>query len=61
MSMLTQGLAAGAGRNFDKWDNLTTERIDVFTTPTDDSWEGQLTTMRTWLIARLAWLDSQWL
>lgn len=58
---LSQGLAAGAARNFAKWDNLTTERIDVFTTPTVDSWEGQLTAMRSWLTARLAWLDSQWL
>ena len=61
MDMLSQGLAAGAARNFQKWDNLTTEKIDVFTTPTVDSWEGQLSAMRTWLIARLAWLDSQWL
>jgi hypothetical protein len=60
MDMLSQGLAAGAARNFQKWDNLTTERIDVFTTPTVDSWEGQLMVMRTWLIARLAWLDTQW-
>ncbi len=58
---LSQGLAAGAERNFQKWDNLTTERIDVFTTPTADTWVGQLAVMRTWLVARLAWLDSQWL
>ncbi len=61
MATLSQGLAGGAARNFQKWDNLTTERIDVFTTPTVDSWEGQLTVMRTWLIERLAWLDTQWL
>jgi hypothetical protein len=58
---LSQGLAAGAARNFEKWDNLTTERIDVFTTPTENTWQGQLTAMKTWLVARLAWLDTQWL
>jgi hypothetical protein len=61
MATLSSGLAAGAERNFQKWDNLTTERNDVFTTPTVDSWDGQLTVMRTWLIDRLAWLDTQWL
>jgi hypothetical protein len=61
IDMLAQGLAGGAARNFAKWDNLQTERILVFTTPTADTWDGQLAAMRSWLVARLAWLDTQWL
>lgn len=61
ITALTTGLAGGATRNFQKWDNLTTQRIGFFQTPTADSWEGQVTAMRTWLTARLAWLDTQWL
>jgi hypothetical protein len=57
---LSTGLAGGAARNFQKWNNLTTERIGNFQTPTADTWPGQLTAMRTWLSARLAWLDTQW-
>jgi hypothetical protein len=60
IAMLSQGLAAGAGRNFQKWNNLTTATFGLFTTPTAATWDGQLTAMRTWLIARLAWLDTQW-
>jgi hypothetical protein len=60
VTTLTTGLAAGAARNFQKWNNLTTERIGNFTTPTADTWEGQVTAMRTWLTARTAWLDTQW-
>ena len=61
IASLSQGLAAGAQRNFQKWNNLTTERIDVFTTPTAATWDGQISAMQSWLIARLAWLDTQWL
>lgn len=61
IATLSQGLSASAQRNFQKWNNLTTERIDVFTTPTAATWDGQITAMRSWLIARLAWLDTQWL
>jgi hypothetical protein len=61
MTKLSTGLAGGAGRNFKKWNNLTTARIGNFQTPTADTWEGQLTAMRTWLTARTAWLDTQWL
>lgn len=60
ISTLSAGLAGGAGRNFEKWNNLTTQRIGFFQTPTADTWDGQLAAMRTWLTERLAWLDSQW-
>ena len=60
ITTLTTGLAGGATRNFQKWNNLTTQRIGFFQTPTADTWEGQVTAMRTWLTARLAWLDTQW-
>lgn len=58
---LARGLEAGAARNFAKWDNLEDSRAGGFISPTADSWEGQLSAMRAWLIERLAWLDSQWL
>lgn len=61
ITKLSTGLAAGAARNFKKWNNLATERIGNFQTPTADTWDGQLTAMRTWLTARTAWLDTQWL
>jgi hypothetical protein len=61
MTQLSTGLAGGAARNFKKWNNLTTARIGNFQTPIADTWEGQLTAMRTWLTARTAWLDTQWL
>jgi hypothetical protein len=31
-----------------------------FKTSTADTWEGQVQAMRTWLLQRLAWLDTQW-
>jgi hypothetical protein len=61
MTTLSTGLAGGAARNFKKWNNLATERIGNFQTPTANTWDGQLTAMRTWLTARTAWLDTQWL
>lgn len=60
ITTLSTGLAGGATRNFEKWNNLATQRIGFFQTPTADTWEGQVTAMRTWLAARLAWLDTQW-
>jgi hypothetical protein len=57
---LTDGLANAAQRNFQKWNNLTTQRVAFFDTPTADSWQGQVNAMRDWLIARMAWLDQQW-
>lgn len=60
ISTLSNGLAGAATRNFQKWDILTTERVGNFQTPNADSWQGQLDAMRSWLNARLAWLDTQW-
>jgi hypothetical protein len=60
IAMLSQGLAGGATRNFQKWDILGTARVGNFQTPTADSWQGQLSALRSWLGARLAWLDTQW-
>jgi hypothetical protein len=57
---LTAGLAAGAARNFEKWDNLDTASVGSFDTPTAATWEGQVTAMREWLLARMAWLDTVW-
>jgi hypothetical protein len=57
---LTAGLAAGAARNFEKWDNLTAASVGGFDTPTAATWEGQVTAMRDWLLARMAWLDTVW-
>ncbi|MGC4090448.1 MAG: CotH kinase family protein [Polyangiaceae bacterium] len=57
---LTSGLANAAQRNFQKWNNLTTVRIGFFDTPTANSWQGQVTAMRDWLLGRMAWLDQNW-
>lgn len=53
-------LAAAAARNFERWPNLTTEMIGPFLTPTESTWEGQITVIRTWVKARAAWLDTAW-
>jgi hypothetical protein len=60
ITTLTTGLAAAAQRNFQRWNNLTTEKIGFFQTPTAATWEGQVTAMHDWLIARMAWLDTSW-
>jgi hypothetical protein len=60
IATLTTGLANGAQRNFQKWNNLTTQRIGFFDTPTANTWEGQVTAMREWLLGRMAWLDTSW-
>jgi hypothetical protein len=60
ITRLTAPLAAGAERNFQKWPILTTARIGMFTTPTAATWQGQVTAMQDWLIARAAWLDTMW-
>jgi hypothetical protein len=60
ISTVSTGLSGAAARNFQKWGNLTTERVGNFQTPTANSWDGQVTAMRTWLTTRLAWLDTQW-
>jgi len=59
---LAAPLAAAAARNFAKWDILTTEMVpaNMFRTTTEDTWEGQVASMRTWMHQRVAWLDTQW-
>jgi hypothetical protein len=57
---LTRGLANAAQRNFEKWPILTTGRVVAFDTPTADTWQGQVAAMQDWLLARAAWLDTQW-
>jgi hypothetical protein len=57
---LTAGLAAGAARNFQRWDNLTAASVGSFDTPTAATWDGQVTAMRDWLLSRMAWLDTVW-
>jgi len=60
IATLTAGLSAAADRNFQKWQILTTERVGFFDTPTAGTWQGQVQAMQDWLLARMAWLDSQW-
>ncbi len=57
---LSTGLASAADRNFKKWNILTQAKVNPFDTPTDATWTGQLTSMKTWLQKRAAWLDGQW-
>lgn len=59
---LAAPLTRAAKRNFDRWPNLTTERIDTWVvTPTADTWRGQVEYTREWLHKRVAWLDGKWL
>lgn len=55
---LTAPLTDAADRNFQRWPNLTTEKIGPIVTPTADTWQGQLDYLRDWLDRRMAWLDS---
>lgn len=57
---VSAGLAKAAERNFKKWNILTAARIEPFDTPTEATWEGQITYMKTWLQQRAAWIDGQW-
>ncbi len=54
------GLSAAAGRNFTRWNILTQARVEPFDTTIDATWAGQISSMKTWLQARAAWLDTQW-
>ena len=53
---LTAGLAAGAQRNLQKWDNLTTARIGMFDTPTVAT--GTDRSRRCWIGCWRAWRGS---
>ncbi|MFE7874240.1 CotH kinase family protein [Micromonospora humida] len=58
LTALTAPLANAADRNFQRWPNLTTEKIGPIVTPTADTWQGQLDYLRDWLDRRMAWLDA---
>lgn len=56
-----EGLSGGAQRNFAKWPILATKMVqNMFETPVEPTWEGQITYMKDWLKKRAAWLDTQW-
>jgi hypothetical protein len=57
---LAAPLSNAAARNFERWPNLTSPKIEMFDTPTAPTWEGQVQFVRDWLAERVAWLDSQW-
>jgi hypothetical protein len=61
INTLTAGLTNGAARNFARWPILTTARVAQFNTPTQSTWQAQVENMRTWVKARAAWLDTQWM
>lgn len=56
----TAGLSAAAERNFQRWPILSQVSVPPFSTPTEPTWAGQVTFMKTWLQKRAAWLDTQW-
>ncbi|WFE66061.1 CotH kinase family protein [Micromonospora sp. WMMD714] len=58
VARLTAPLAGAADRNFQRWPNLTTEKIGPIVTPTADTWQGQVDYLRDWLDRRMAWLDA---
>ncbi|MEU7618227.1 CotH kinase family protein [Micromonospora rifamycinica] len=58
VARLTAPLAGAADRNFQRWPNLTTEKIGPIVTPTADTWQGQVGYLRDWMDRRMAWLDA---
>lgn len=52
-------VAPVADANFARWDTLGRGRINGFTSPVADTWEGQVDALRTWLRERAAWIDGQ--
>jgi hypothetical protein len=57
---LTAPLQNAAGRNFARWPNLTEPMVGPFHTPTAGTWQGQVDVIRTWVVQRAAWIDTQW-
>jgi hypothetical protein len=57
---LVAPLSNAAARNFERWPNLASPKIEMFDTPTAPTWEGQVQFVRDWLAERVDWLDSQW-
>jgi hypothetical protein len=60
ITALTAPLVNAAGRNFQKWNNLDAEQVEMFNTPATATWEEQVQFLRDWLAQRVAWLDTQW-
>jgi hypothetical protein len=60
INRLTAPLINAANRNFQRWPNLSDSNVEMFVTPTDPTWEGQVQFMRNWMLERVAWLDTQW-
>jgi hypothetical protein len=60
IQQLTAPLVNAAGRNFQRWPNLSDRSVEMFQTPTAGTWEGQVQFMRDWIAERIAWLDTQW-
>ena len=58
---LAAPLSNAAQRNFERWPNLSQRDIEMFTAPTDPTWEGQLESARSWMHQRVEWIDSQWM
>jgi hypothetical protein len=61
IDQVTAGLANAAERNFQRWNILAQATVTPFATPTEPTWTGQVEYMRSWLIQRAAWLDTQWI
>lgn len=54
---LSAPLAEAARRDFERWP-IDEVRRSFFSFPEADTWEGQLDAIRSWMRARLAWLDT---
>jgi hypothetical protein len=58
---LTLPLTNAAARNFQKWDTiLNTESIGVGFITDVGPWDQQVDLLRSWMLERAAWLDTQW-
>ncbi|MBN2442427.1 MAG: CotH kinase family protein [Spirochaetales bacterium] len=57
---LANPLINGAQRNFQKWPNLQTRTISMFSTQTTETWEEQVQIVKDYLINRSAWIDQSW-
>lgn len=58
---LTVPLTNAAARNFQKWNTvLDTEAIGVGFITDVGPWDQQVDLLRSWMLERAAWLDTQW-
>jgi len=60
INRLTAPLVNAANRNFQRWPNLSERDVEMFVTPTNPTWDGQVQFMRDWMLERVVWLDTQW-